>query len=103
MTPASPSRSPASDRAHLERVGAQRARVLARAQRAIDRAVRLGVGWDDLIVDPGFGFTPDARFDQQGFRNMLALRAEIERKGDAPPERYVDLGYYERAMRKLRQ
>jgi ABC-type nitrate/sulfonate/bicarbonate transport system substrate-binding protein len=55
------------------------------------------------LVDPGFGFTPDARFDRQGFRNMLALRAEIERKGgDAPPpEKYVDLGYYERAMRKL--
>ena len=30
-------------------------------QRAIDRALRLGVRWDDLIVDPGFGFgkTPD--------------------------------------------
>jgi ABC-type nitrate/sulfonate/bicarbonate transport system substrate-binding protein len=57
------------------------------------------------LVDPGFGFTPDARFDQQGFRNMLALRAEIERKGgDAPPaEKYVDLGYYERAMHKLGQ
>ena len=55
------------------------------------------------LVDPGFGFTPDARFDQQGFRNMLALRAEIERKGgDAPPaEKYVDLGYYERAMTSL--
>jgi ABC-type nitrate/sulfonate/bicarbonate transport system substrate-binding protein len=57
------------------------------------------------LVDPGFGFTPDARFDRQGFRNMLALRAEIERRGgDAPPpEKYVDLGYYERAMQKLGQ
>src|ERR1700733_5081702 len=56
------------------------------------------------LVDPGFGFTPDAKFDQQGFRNMLALRAEIERKsGGAPrgPETYVDLSYYERAMRLL--
>jgi ABC-type nitrate/sulfonate/bicarbonate transport system substrate-binding protein len=56
------------------------------------------------LVDPGFGFTPDAKFDQQGFRNMLALRAEIERKnGAAPraPETYVDLGYYERAVRRL--
>jgi ABC-type nitrate/sulfonate/bicarbonate transport system substrate-binding protein len=56
------------------------------------------------LVDPAFGFTPDAKFDQQGFRNMLALRGEIERKaGAAPPapETYVDLAYYERAMRSL--
>jgi ABC-type nitrate/sulfonate/bicarbonate transport system substrate-binding protein len=56
------------------------------------------------LVDPGFGFTPDARFSQQGFTNMLALRAEIERKPNlAPPapEKYVDLGYYERAIRSL--
>ena len=55
------------------------------------------------LVDPGFGFTPDARFDQQGFRNMLALRAEIEKPGaaQADPAKYVDLGYYDRAMKKL--
>jgi dihydropteroate synthase len=37
------------------------AELVADLQRAIDRALRLGVGWDDLIVDPGFGFgkTPD--------------------------------------------
>jgi ABC-type nitrate/sulfonate/bicarbonate transport system substrate-binding protein len=58
------------------------------------------------LVDPGFGFTPDAKFSQEGFRNILALRAEIERKdGGAPaaPEKYVDLGYYDRAMKKLGQ
>jgi ABC-type nitrate/sulfonate/bicarbonate transport system substrate-binding protein len=56
------------------------------------------------LVDPGFGFTPDATFNRQGLRNMLALRAEIERKPGATPaapERYVDLGYYERAMKRL--
>jgi dihydropteroate synthase len=37
------------------------AELVADLQRAIDRALRLGVRWDDLIVDPGFGFgkTPD--------------------------------------------
>jgi dihydropteroate synthase len=37
------------------------AELVADLQRAIDRAVRLGVRWDDLIVDPGFGFgkTPE--------------------------------------------
>jgi len=55
------------------------------------------------LVDPGFGFTPDAKFSQEGFHNMLALRAEIEKGGGAPPapEKYVDLGYYERAMKSL--
>ena len=58
----------------------------------------------ELLLDPGFGYTPDARFDPEGFKNMLALRAEIQRRpsdqtGD--PTRYVDLGYYERAMQLL--
>jgi ABC-type nitrate/sulfonate/bicarbonate transport system substrate-binding protein len=56
----------------------------------------------ELLMDPGFGFTPDAAFDHEGFRNMLALRAEIERKpgvAAAAPERYVDLGYYGRASK----
>jgi len=52
----------------------------------------------DQLIDPAFGFTPDARLDMAGFRNMLALRAEVEGKPGAPPERYLDLGYYERAM-----
>jgi ABC-type nitrate/sulfonate/bicarbonate transport system substrate-binding protein len=53
----------------------------------------------DLLMDPGFGFTPDARFDLEGFNNALALRAEIEGGKPAAPERYIDLGYYERAMK----
>jgi ABC-type nitrate/sulfonate/bicarbonate transport system substrate-binding protein len=58
----------------------------------------------DLLLDPGFGYTPDARFDPEGFKNMLALRAEIQRRpGDqiGDPGRYVDLGYYDRAMKQL--
>src|SRR5207248_6404619 len=48
----------------------------------------------DLITDPKFGIAPDARFDMQGFRNVLALRAEIEGSwgGKAPaPDKYLDL------------
>jgi ABC-type nitrate/sulfonate/bicarbonate transport system substrate-binding protein len=58
----------------------------------------------DLLLDPGFGFTPDARFDPEGFKNMLALRGEVQRRpGEvaADPSRYIDLGYYERAMKLL--
>jgi hypothetical protein len=54
------------------------------------------------LVDPVRGFTPDARFDTEGFRNLLALRAEIEGGGAAPPAgKYFDLSYYERAMKAL--
>ena len=52
----------------------------------------------ELLMDPRFGFTPDAKFDREGFNNALALRAEIEGGTPAAPERYIDLGYYERAL-----
>lgn len=56
------------------------------------------------LADPSTGFTPDAKFDLEGFRNMLALRAEMEGgDGAAAPEKYYDLSYYERAMAKLRK
>jgi len=58
----------------------------------------------ELLTDPKFGLARDARFDMQGFRNVLALRAEIEGSwGGKPPapERYVDLSYYENALKKL--
>jgi ABC-type nitrate/sulfonate/bicarbonate transport system substrate-binding protein len=55
----------------------------------------------DLLMDPAFGFTPDARFDLEGFNNALALRAEIEGGKPAAPERYIDLGYYERALPRV--
>jgi ABC-type nitrate/sulfonate/bicarbonate transport system substrate-binding protein len=59
----------------------------------------------ELLVDPSFGFNVDGKFDPEGFRNLLALRAEIQRRdGEAvAPEGYVDLGYYERAMKRLGQ
>ena len=59
-----------------------------------------------MMTDPKFGFTPDGRFDMAGFRNVLALRAEIEGSwgGKAPaPDRYVDLSYYNGAMKRLQK
>jgi ABC-type nitrate/sulfonate/bicarbonate transport system substrate-binding protein len=58
-----------------------------------------------LMTDPKFGIATDGRFDMQGFRNVLALRAEIEGSwGGSPPpaERYVDLSYYDRALKRLK-
>lgn len=56
-----------------------------------------------VLVDPVRGFAPDAALDMEGFRNLLALRAEIEGKGSAPrsPESYIDLSHYRRALATL--
>ncbi len=51
-----------------------------------------------LMAEPGFGFAPDAKFDMAGFKNVLALRAEVEGGTPADPQRYIDLTYYEHAM-----
>ena len=58
----------------------------------------------EMLADPKFGLAPDARFDLAGFKNVLALRAEIEGDwGGKPPapERYIDLSYYERARHRV--
>ncbi len=57
------------------------------------------------LLTPGFGMAPDARLDVDGLRNVLALRAEMEGQwGGTPPapDKYLDLGYYDRALRRLR-
>ena len=57
----------------------------------------------DALMDPAFGLAPDSRFNAEGFRNVLALRAEIEGQwGGKPPapDKYLELGYYERALQR---
>ena len=58
--------------------------------------------YDEALLQPRFGIVPDAKLDLEGMRAVLVLRAEIEGQwgGVAPPvERYVDTGYYERALK----
>lgn len=58
----------------------------------------------EYAQDQAVGFTPDARFDVEGFKNVLGLRAEIEGQwgGNAPaPEKYYDLAYYQKALESL--
>jgi ABC-type nitrate/sulfonate/bicarbonate transport system substrate-binding protein len=55
----------------------------------------------DLMIDPSFGFAPDAKFNMAGFINVLALRQEVEGGKMAPPDRYIDLTYYDRAMKRI--
>jgi len=56
-------------------------------------------------TSPG-GWAPDARFDLDGFRNVLKLRAEVEGSwgGKAPAvEKYYEPSYYQQALAILQQ
>jgi len=57
-----------------------------------------------LLTDPRSGSAVDGRFDLEGFRNVLKIRAEVLGSwGGTPPapERFLDLGYWERAVASL--
>jgi ABC-type nitrate/sulfonate/bicarbonate transport system substrate-binding protein len=50
-------------------------------------------------------YEPDARFDLEGFKNVLKLRAEIEGQwaGQPPsPDKYFDPTYYQQALAKIK-
>jgi ABC-type nitrate/sulfonate/bicarbonate transport system substrate-binding protein len=54
--------------------------------------------------DPANGFAKDAKFDLEGFKNVLKLRAEmLGTWGGTPPapDKYLDLTYYQRALTGL--
>lgn len=58
----------------------------------------------DQLMAPGAGLAQDMRFDLEGFRASLALRAEIAGQwGGTPPapDRYIDLSFHERALQRL--
>jgi ABC-type nitrate/sulfonate/bicarbonate transport system substrate-binding protein len=57
------------------------------------------------LMTRGSGLAKDCAFDMAGFRNVLALRAEMEGQwgGKAPdPSRFVDLTLYNRALGHVR-
>lgn len=83
---------------------AQRGEAIALLAKWLKLDVAIATETYELLREPTFGLTPDARFDLQGFRNLLALRAEIEGAwGGKPPapEKYYDLRYYEAALKRL--
>jgi len=47
--------------------------LIADLQRAIERALALGVRWDDLIIDPGFGFGKTAEHNLELMRELGTL------------------------------
>jgi ABC-type nitrate/sulfonate/bicarbonate transport system substrate-binding protein len=56
----------------------------------------------DLMIEPGFGFNQDARLSKEGFDNVLALRQEIEGGPPPSPAKYLDLSYYDRALKLVK-
>jgi dihydropteroate synthase len=79
------------------------AEVVADLQRALDRALDAGVAWDDLIVDPGFGFgkTPDHNLALLGELDALRVlgrpvllgtsrKSTLGRLLDLPPDQRVE-------------
>jgi ABC-type nitrate/sulfonate/bicarbonate transport system substrate-binding protein len=58
-----------------------------------------------VATNPAEGMAKDARFDMEGFKNTLKLRAEIEGQwggNPPPPAKYIDLSYYDRALSSIR-
>ena len=54
-------------------------------------------------VKPGSGLAPDARLDAEGFKAMLAIRAEMEGMwGGTPPApgKYLDLTHFDKALQE---
>ena len=73
--------------------------VLKRELKLDDRLTELT--YRELML-PGSGLSKDCALDMQGFKNVLALRADIEGQwgGQAPaPEKFLDLSYFERALK----
>ena len=89
------------DAARMTLDPANRAQVVALIAARLKQDPRVAERSYESLTERGFGLAPDAKFDMEGFKAVLALRAEIEGQwgGKAPaPDRYVDLGYYERAL-----
>ena len=58
----------------------------------------------EAAVGPAGGLANDARFDREGFENMLRIRDKIAGTwgGNIPrPKKYLDLSYHERALAEL--
>jgi ABC-type nitrate/sulfonate/bicarbonate transport system substrate-binding protein len=54
-----------------------------------------------VAADPVDGLARDAKFDLEGFNNVLKLRADWTGLAPGAPERYLDLSHYQRALAGL--
>jgi ABC-type nitrate/sulfonate/bicarbonate transport system substrate-binding protein len=51
-----------------------------------------------VAADPADGLAKDAKFDLEGFKNVLKLRADWTGAAPGAPERYLDLSYHQKAL-----
>jgi ABC-type nitrate/sulfonate/bicarbonate transport system substrate-binding protein len=54
-----------------------------------------------VAADPADGMARDAKFDMEGFENVLKLRADWTGAAPGAPEKYLDLSYYQKALAGL--
>jgi ABC-type nitrate/sulfonate/bicarbonate transport system substrate-binding protein len=54
-----------------------------------------------VAADPADGMARDAKFDMEGFKNVLKLRADWTGAAPGAPEKYLDLSYYQKALAGL--
>lgn len=81
---------------------ANRAEMIALLAARFKLAPAVAAGTYAALTTPGSGLAPDARLSMDGFKNVLSIRAEMENMwGGTPPapDKYLDLSYYERALR----
>jgi ABC-type nitrate/sulfonate/bicarbonate transport system substrate-binding protein len=83
----------------LDKANREEAIALLMSKRNLSRS--LATRSYDLMVEPGFGFNPDARLNAEGFDNVLKLRQEVEGGPMPNPAKYLDLSYYDRALARL--
>jgi len=82
---------------------ANRGETAAIVARSLNVAADIAEMSVEAAVGPRGGLDTDARLNADGFRNLLAIRAEMTGKpAPSQPQRYLDLSYYERALGGLR-
>ena len=69
--------------------------------RRLELAPDIAAAVYDVVTDKQEGFARDGRFDVEGFKNVLQLRAEYEGVAPAAPDKYLDLSYYQQALKGL--
>lgn len=85
---------------------ANRDAMIALLTRSFKLTPAVAAGTYEALIAPGSGLAPDARFNEAGFENVLAIRAEMEGTGASTPPapaKYLDLSFYERAIAAARR
>ena len=85
---------------------ANRDAMIALLTRSFKLTPAVAAGTYEALIAPGSGLAPDARFNEAGFENVLAIRAEMEGTGASTPPapaKYLDLSFCERAIAAARR